>query len=226
MRMRTKAKAKAKALPARPRPGAGVWIALLLLPVGLALAFRDFFRESLVVPLLYALWLGYEYAKSLPQAAWWGLFLFAGGVWVLRSWPKPRIDRTRRRPDGEAPLGRVESWRERIHLAQRSRGGYGLRYLENHLGKLALRVLADRRRVEPARLRREILAGRLNEEIPAEALRALLRGFAGPPEQPAPGAPYAPTGGSGDLEPLLGLLEAELRLTRPAPGAGRESGRR
>lgn len=211
--MQLKLKSPADTIAKRPNPR--LLIALLLLPVGLALLFRDFFRESLVVPLLYALWLGYEYVKSLPQAALWGLFLFLGLIGVLRSWPKLRIDRARRRSDEEAPLGRVEAWRERIRLAQRSRSGYGVRYLGNHLGKLALQVLADRRRMEPARLRRAILEGYLNEEIPDEALQVLLLGFSGLPERPT-----QPRGsGRVNVEPLLRLLEEELRLAHPEAGS-------
>lgn len=194
-------------LPAKiaKRLSSRVLIALLLLPVALALLLRDFFRESLVVPLLYVLWLGYEYLRSLPQAALWALFLFLGFVWILRSGLQLSVRRTRRNPEEEEPRGRVEVWRERVRLARRSRGGYGERYFANHLAKLALQVLADRRRVEPRQLRQELLQGHPDLDIPDEALRAVLMGLFRPPEQLSRG-PLDP-------EPLLRVLEEELRLT-------------
>jgi len=188
------------------RSSARARIALLLLPVVLALVFRDFFRESLVVPLLYVLWLGYEYVRSLPQAALWGLFLFLGLVWILRSGLRVPVRRKRKRPEEEEPPGRVEAWRERVRLARRSRGGYGERYFANHLTKLALQVLADRRRVEPQRLRQALSRGRPHPELdlPDEAVRVVLTGLSRPPERPSHGAL--------DPEPLLRVLEEELRI--------------
>lgn len=191
----------------RKRSRSRALILLLLLPVALALIFRDFFRESLVVPLLYVLWLGYEYLKSLPQAALWGLFLFVGLVWVLRSGLRIPAKQRRRMPEEEEPLGRVEVWRERVRLARRSRGGYGERYFANHLTKLALEVLADRRRVEPRRLRQELLEGHRDPGISDEALRVVAMGLARPPE-------LSSHRGAFDPEPLLRVLEKELRLTR------------
>lgn len=199
------------------RSGSRTWILLLfLLPVALALLFRDFFRESLVVPLLYVLWLGYEYLKSLPQAALWGLFWVGGLAWVLRSGlhlhfsGKPR----RGKPEEEEPRGRVEAWRERVLLARRGRGGYGERYLAHHLTQLALQVLADRRQIEPGRLRRALLRGDPDLDLPEEALRVLRMGISRPPE------PSPPSRDVLDPDPLLRVLEEELRLTRSERSRG------
>ena len=200
------------------RSGSRALILLLLLPVALALVFRDFFRESLVVPLLYVLWLGYEYVKSLPQGVLWALFLFFGFVWILRSGLGVSTRRRRSKPEEEEPLGRVEAWRERVRLARRSRGGYGERYFANHLAKLALQILADRRRIEPRQLRREFLWGSPDLDIPDEALRVVRMGVFRPPEQSSRGGNGEEARRPFDPEPLLQVLEEELRVARSDSG--------
>lgn len=148
------------------------WLAALAVgaPILLALLLQDFFREALVVPLLYAFWVIYLYATSLPQGVLWVLALGVSLLFVLGGLGgSGRIRRRAGREDEEAP-GRVSVWAERVELARR--GGYFQRVLARHLGKLAIAALARRRRLEPDEIKRLLETDALH--LPPEA-RAYLR---------------------------------------------------
>jgi hypothetical protein len=150
------------------------WLAALAVgvPVLLALLFQDFFREALVVPILYAFWVIYLYVTSLPQAVLWGLFLGVSLLIVLGGLGgSGRIRRRGGREDEDSP-GRVSVWAERVELARR--GGYFQKILARHLGKLAIEALARRRRLEPDEIKRRLEMDALDLDLPPEA-RAYLR---------------------------------------------------
>ncbi len=151
------------------------WLAALAVgaPVLLALLFQDFFREALIVPILYALWVIYLYVTSLPQAVLWGLFLGVSLLIVLGGLGgSGRIRRRAGREDEDAP-GRVSVWAERVALARR--GGYFQKILARHLGKLAIEALARRRRLEPDEIKRRLEMDAL--DLPPEACAYLRLGL-------------------------------------------------
>ena len=191
------------------------WLAALAVgaPVLLALLFQDFFREALVVPILYALWVIYLYVTSLPQAVLWGLFLGASLLIVLGGLGgSGRIRRRAGREDEDAP-GRVSVWAERVQLARR--GGYFQKILARHLGKLAIEALARRRRLEPDEIKRRLETDAL--DLPPEA-RAYLRLGLDPslPEDPRTRRALR------DLDPeaVVRLIEEEIH---PSRAGGRAS---
>jgi hypothetical protein len=151
-------------------------LAGLLLPILSAIVFQDFFRETVVVPILYVLWVVYLYVVSLPQALVWGVFLALALIAMTLAAPRATRSRQRRSfPDSVEETGRVATWVERVRLAKRS--GYFQHALARRLGKLALAILAQPKRLEFDALKAQLMRGGLDGQIPQEALEYLEWGL-------------------------------------------------
>ncbi len=152
-------------------------LAGLLLPVLLAIVFQDFFRETVVVPILYVLWVVYLYVVSLPQALVWGVFLALALIAVTLAAPRATCSRQQRSlPDSIEEAGRVAAWVERVRLAKRSL--YFQHALARRLGKLTLAILAQPKRLEFDVLKAGLLRGDLVDgQMPQEAVEYLEWGL-------------------------------------------------
>ena len=167
---------KVKAVKCRDRRRVLLAFAGLSLPIVLAIVFQDFFRETVVVPILYVLWVVYLYVVSLPQALVWGVFLGLALLAVTLAAPRAtRFQQRRGFPDRLEEAGRVAAWVERVRLAKRSL--YFQHALARRLGKLTLAILAQPKRLEPDALKVQLMRGDLDGRMPQEALEYLKWGL-------------------------------------------------
>lgn len=118
-------------------------IAVLLLLAAIAtFAVEGFVTQVVLRPLLYTLWVGELFVRSLPQSVYWGLLTLAAAYFGLRSltWPRRRPPRASARTAYfHGPVGQ---WQKRL---QRARAlGYGRWTLARALRQLTLDILDDR----------------------------------------------------------------------------------
>jgi hypothetical protein len=188
---------------------------LALLLVGLlALFVSGLVSETLIVPLLYLLWLARVVVASIPQAAIWALLLVLAAPLLWRSLARPRSFRLRP-PTPPAPRAPVASWAELFRRAERDH--YGRWLLAQRLSQLALglltsqeqrttsqlwRMLQDEAQGAPVEIRAYLQAG-------AEAYSALPRRWRWP-VRGQPAAPRDPL----DLDPEVVLRFLEGRRAR------------
>ena len=128
----------------RQRP----WLAALAVVAAMAaltvlsLAFQDFVREAIVVPLSYTLAGARSVIGRLPQTLLWILFVGLALLLSLTTLLVTAQVRRRGRPLRREHRGRVENWLRWIRLADDA-GQYSLQYLTLRLRELALDVLAE-----------------------------------------------------------------------------------
>jgi hypothetical protein len=153
---------------------------ILLLAAPLVLVLRGFVREAVVVPLLYVLWIGRLLFRSIPQSLLWALLLAVALLLATRSLVE-RKKRLRETRGAEAErTGRVGLWARRIRLT--ARGDYSRWGLAQHLGKLALEVLAHQERLSARQTRRYLETGEL--DVPPEIRAYLHARFRPTPPRP------------------------------------------
>ena len=90
---------------------------MLVVTLVLALLVRDFVREVVVVPVVYASWIIWLTMTNLPDWFFWGLLVLAAGVLAVRSLrgaPRPQRDAVAR---SEPTHGPVTSWAQRLQDA-------------------------------------------------------------------------------------------------------------
>lgn len=194
-------------------------LALVLLLAGLlALAFRDFVREAIVLPIAYAAWVVSLLLESLPQIIPWMIFLAIGLVIALGSLiarPKPA-----RAAGGGAPhpRGPVEALARQIDLA--AQGYYFRWHLARRLRNLAVDTIAYRRRSTPEQVKQQLDAGTLS--LPP-AIRAYLEAelafgpvsrFADLLRRVRPGAPAFASPLDLDPAEVVRFLEAQVEVQR------------
>lgn len=118
-------------------------IAVLLLIAAIAtFAVEGFVTQVVLRPLLYTLWVGELFVRSLPQSVYWGLLTLAAAYCGLRSatWPRRRPPRAPARASHfRGPVGQ---WQKRLQRAQAL--GYGRWTLARALRQLTLDILDDR----------------------------------------------------------------------------------
>jgi hypothetical protein len=136
----------------------------LLLTVLLVVALRDVVRETIVVPLLYVLWLVRLFLGSMPQMLFWSVFLIVACFLALGSLAREKSARHDPGPAVETSSGQVSVWARRIRLM--ARGGYMGWYFGQHVEKLIAEVLAYRERLSTREIRRRMKARDL--EAPPE----------------------------------------------------------
>lgn len=185
----------------------------LLLAALLALVLRDFMRESVVVPLLYGLWIARLYIESLPQTLFWALLIIAalviaGGSLIGRRKPRAKA----RAIEGE-PKGRVTQWALRIRLG--TQGDYFRARLARRLGQLALATLAHRQHRPMEEIREMIESGELDgpKEIAAYLQAGLARDRSTLRREAASSWPWTHKASPLDLDPaqIVTYLEDKSR---------------
>ena len=153
------------------------WILLLAVPLMLML--RGLARSLIVIPIMYAFWVGDLILTILPQPLFWILFLFLVLRIAFRSLLVSKISRPK---SSEPPIrypGRVEFWARRIRLTEQ--GNYSKWGFARHLGNLTLDTLAYTERLESAQIRERLQNDELELDPEVQAyLRAGLT--ARPPE--------------------------------------------
>ncbi len=203
------------------------WIPLglvVLLSSLLALAFQDFLREAIVVPLLYAYWFVRLYIESLPQSLLWALFIGVAIVIIGRGFVKR--EKTRRARHG-VPMEhrqKIEAWAERIRLARR--GNYFTLRLARRLAEISLEVLAYRERLAPDKIRRRLESGmlRIPEDIQAYLQTGLAMDARPTLSERGHQVPWARKSPPLQLNPerIVQFLEDLLRGSLPSRGSAHE----
>lgn len=189
------------------------WMLVLLLSYLLALAFQDFLREAIIMPILYAYWFVRLYIESFPQSLLWAIFIGVAIVIVGRGFFKR--EKTRRARHG-VPMEhrqKIEAWAERIRLARR--GNYFKLRLARRLAEISLEVLAYRERLAPDKIRRRLESGilRIPEDIQAYLQAGLAMDARPTLSQRGQHAPWARKTSPLQLNPerLVQFLEDLLR---------------
>ena len=118
-------------------------LAVLLLMAAIAtFAVEGFVTQVVLRPLLYTLWVGELFVRSLPQSVYWGLLTLAAAYFGLRSWTWPRRPPPRAAARASHFQGPVGQWQKRLQRAQAL--GYGRWTLARALRQLTLDILDDR----------------------------------------------------------------------------------
>jgi len=182
---------------------------ILLLAGLLAPILRDFMREIIVIPLLYAFWWGRFLSETIPQASCWGVFCLVAALIASRSLLKqPRSKLTTEAPELPQP-GRVESWVKL--LQQATQEDYYKWRLARRLREVTTAMLADEQRLSPKQINQQLRAGSL--DIPPDIQQHLQASLISFPHLLKP-RPRFRSGAQGalDLEPERVVQFLEDRL--------------
>ena len=121
---------------------AGLAVLSLLIAAVLVIFFRDWLREQVVVPLVYAGWIIYLLILSLPQQIYWSGLLFLGLlVFLTTSLPKPAAILTHRTVISDHSYSRYANWLRYAHMLNRS--AFAADNLARDLVRLAVQILSS-----------------------------------------------------------------------------------
>ena len=139
----------------------------------LLFALRGWVQETLVTPLLYAVWLAQLLLASVPQALLWAVFLVlllrvAAGS--LRAGRQARL--VRPAYQASAQRGRVQTLARWIHSTRRE---YFKRQLARHLGELAVQVTQPHELLSAAEISAALRSGQM--DAPPEILAYFRAGL-------------------------------------------------
>lgn len=151
-----------------------IFLLLVILIVNLALAiiFRDFVRENVLIPLLYLFWIIRLLLKSLGETCLWPVLMIILALISLRLLRTQKRDRQRIRDFyKEAPHpedGRVSFWMK--YIRRKTMGVESLSFTSFRLRELVLSVLAYQQNLTSSELesklyREEIVVPDKVEEI-------------------------------------------------------------
>lgn len=118
--------------------------AVMLISVGvLTLALRDVVRESVVIPLAYAVWLADLLLKSLPQSLFLAVLVLVSAVVVLRGllYTPPLPRQFMPRQDRSGFRSRLDFWTRRLNALDAS--PFAQEQSAQEMRNLVLRALAD-----------------------------------------------------------------------------------
>jgi hypothetical protein len=160
----------------------GVPVVVLLVFLGtlvLLWFLRHSIRETLVIPILYLLWLGRLVFNSIHQAVFWGLLLLAAAILLLRGLRR----RSQPGPAGARRTMRQHRSRRVAHwavLVERTplRSSHDI-YALNEFRRLISAVWAYRAHLSPQEIERDIRSGVLD---PPPELQLYFEDSAGPGE--------------------------------------------
>jgi branched-subunit amino acid transport protein len=149
-----------------------------LLPLGLILftamalapLLRDFIREFVVIPLLFAFWIGQIIFEAIPQAAFWSCFLGVALLLAGATLFRPGKTRSQIHEAETIQRGRVETWANLIRQAPQE--DYYQWRLAQPLRELILETLAYEARLSPKEIKQRLLDDQL--DLPPE-IRAYLQ---------------------------------------------------
>lgn len=146
-------------------------LALLLILAALLTPFlKDFIRDVLLLPLLYAAWLARIIFETIPQVAIWIIFLFVALLVTLRSLSGGRAVRLDSRETPVRVTGRIESWARLVDQAGQEH--YARWRLAREMRKLTLAILASEKQLSQEQVMRALQDNRL--DLPPE-IRAYLQ---------------------------------------------------
>lgn len=146
-------------------------LALLLILAALLTPFlKDFIRDVLLLPLLYAAWLARIIFETIPQVAIWIIFLVVALLVALRSLSGGRAVRLDSRETPVRVTGRIESWARLVDQAGQEH--YARWRLAREMRKLTLAILASEKQLSQEQVMRALQDNRL--DLPPE-IRAYLQ---------------------------------------------------
>ena len=145
-------------------------VLVLLLAALLTPFLKDFIRDVLLLPLLYAAWLARIVFDSIPQIAIWIVFLVVALLIALRSLSGGRAARFASRELQVTVVGRLKSWASLVERAGQEH--YARWRLARELRRLTLAILANEKHLSPEQIRQDLAAGRL--DLPPEIRDSLL----------------------------------------------------
>lgn len=182
-----------------------ITLALVLVAVVeiVALGIRGLLGDTLISPLLYAIWGAVRIFESVPQGVVWLAFVLAMAIVAIASLWAEGEDAIRRRMDS-APRGRVFDWLRLVMLAQRHE--YSRWRLAQRLALLLAETMAERDRVELRVARQQLATSEIDAPPQVAAfLRAGLEGYRQPQR------PFArrrrPSPLDADLEQVVAAVE-------------------
>lgn len=147
--------------------------ALLMAAIGLIMALvTGQARDTLIMPIVSAIWALGALIESLPQLAVWWVLVTLCVIMVLRSVSDTPVLRLRERLAVQRG-GRVEDWSRAVRLAGHDE--YARWRLSQRLGLLATELIAERHRIDLRQARRIL---EQHPELPADVRRYFQAGFA------------------------------------------------
>ncbi|MBS1253445.1 MAG: hypothetical protein MAG451_02494 [Anaerolineales bacterium] len=144
-----------------------------LIVAGLGWYLREFVRETVVVPLLYASWIAQLVVGMLPQALVWAIFLVIAVYVAVRSLRGRRAPAREELGPETRQEGPVARWSRQIELA--TRGSYSRWRLAHQLGHLSVEALAYRGQLASEQVQEQLKKGKL--ELPPEVRVYLQAGL-------------------------------------------------
>jgi hypothetical protein len=144
-----------------------LFLVIFLMVLGVAALYREELKESLLVPLLYILWIGELTFKSFDQQCIWLLALTIAlvlSVSFSRQSRKP-VEKSRlKRRRSSLAAGRIRFWRGQLRVGSSSVYAHSYRRLA--IRQLVLRALAYRMGLDEEEIKAQIHSGRL--QVPSE----------------------------------------------------------
>jgi len=169
----------------------------LLAAALLVLVFQDFFRDSIIIPIAYNLWLLRLELESLPHIVPWAILIVILMLVAHRTLSTRRTAQQRKLvPLALRRRGRVEVWATWLHLTRR--GDYFRWNLAQQLAQLSVTTLAHLENMPADTIRKRVIDGDI--EMPPDVHSYLSAGLH-----------YRYRGR------FTRLLDRLLRRTQPAP---------
>lgn len=174
---------------------------ILITALALAPLIRDFMREFVVIPLLYAFWIGRIIYDAIPQVVFWSCFLVVALLLASASLLRPGKPKSKTYEAKTGQRGRVETWANLIRQAPQE--DYYQWRLAQPLRELILETLAYEARLSAKEIKQGLMDDQLN--LPPEIRTYLQASLKSLTYLPAPRFPF---GSRGPTSPLT--LDPEL----------------
>ena len=137
-----------------------IFLTTLLIFGVLSIAFWDFMRETVAVPLYYLLWVGDLALKSVPQGFFLGLLVFIGAVIAFNV-----VTGARSRASRPLPVGRPQAETRYLMWARLSHHLYDSRFYRHKFAfearKLILSILAYQEELDVVEVEDRVIDGSL-----------------------------------------------------------------
>jgi hypothetical protein len=136
---------------------------ILFVNLGLAIIFRDFIRENVLIPILYLFWYIRLFLKTLGETCLWPLallILVGFSFYILRKNKKPaQTDRGYSEAHVQVEEGRVAFWMK--YIRRQSIGIENLSFISFRMKELVLSVLAYQENLTNAEVESEMDQGKM-----------------------------------------------------------------
>lgn len=151
-------------------------LGVILVLAGLLTYWLQDYVRTLLVPLLYLLWLGGRLIETIPQAGIWALFLFVALIIAAGSLLKRQPAQAKIRRAEPVHQERIEGWIKLIHETKQET--YYKWQLAQRLQELTLDALAHDERLTRKQIRQRLQANQLDLPPEIEAyLQASMTSF-------------------------------------------------